>query len=68
MLIFMTYNVRLIRYLEVESFADVEPHKAYLIGSVVIGAATGHFLFGATMDVDAVLNGVDGMGRPIACH
>ncbi|KAI0929937.1 hypothetical protein AcV5_006774 [Taiwanofungus camphoratus] len=40
-------------------------YNAYLILAVVLGAAIGHFIFGATMDLEAV-GLVDGKG--MACH
>jgi len=42
-------------------------YNAYLILAVVLGASIGHFVFGATMDVDAVLAGGD-LGKGMACH
>ena len=45
---------------------DVLP-QAYLILAVVLGASIGHFVFGAVMDVDAVLAGSD-LGKGMACH
>jgi copper transporter 1 len=48
--------------------ADVFP-QAYLILAVVLGASIGHFVFGAVMDVDAILAGGDlGLGKGMACH
>jgi solute carrier family 31 (copper transporter), member 1 len=41
--------------------------QAYLILAVVLGASIGHFVFGATMDVEAVLAGGDS-GKGMACH
>jgi copper transporter 1 len=41
--------------------------QAYLILAVVLGASIGHFVFGAVMDVDAVLAGGD-LGKGMACH
>ncbi|KAI0283685.1 Ctr copper transporter family-domain-containing protein [Russula aff. rugulosa BPL654] len=38
-----------------------------LILAVVLGASIGHFVFGAVMDVDAVLAGGD-LGKGMACH
>jgi len=40
-------------------------YNAYLILATVLGAALGHFIFGGTINVDAVL-GEDGKG--MACH
>lgn len=42
-------------------------YNAYLILAVVLGAATGHFVFGAEMDVEVVLGG-GSVGRGMACH
>jgi hypothetical protein len=41
--------------------------QAYLILAVVLGAGIGHFVFGAAMDVEAVLAGGD-LGKGMACH
>jgi len=41
--------------------------QAYLIFAVVLGASIGHFIFGAAMDVEAVLAGAD-LGKGMACH
>jgi hypothetical protein len=41
--------------------------QAYLILAVVLGASIGHFVFGAVMDVEAVLAGSD-FGKGMACH
>ena len=41
--------------------------QAYLILAVVLGAGIGHFVFGAVMDVDAVLAGGE-LGKGMACH
>jgi len=41
-------------------------YNAYLVFSVVLGAAIGHYIFGSTMNVDAVLSNSDGKG--MACH
>jgi len=46
-------------------FADLL--QAYLILAVVLGASIGHFVFGAAMDVDAILAGGD-LGKGMACH
>jgi hypothetical protein len=40
--------------------------QAYLILAVVLGASIGHFVFGAAMDVEAVLAGLD-TGKGLAC-
>ncbi|KAI9455865.1 copper transporter, partial [Russula earlei] len=42
-------------------------YNAYLILAVVLGASIGHFVFGAVMDVEAVLTGGD-LGKGMACH
>ncbi|VDB95989.1 unnamed protein product [Peniophora sp. CBMAI 1063] len=42
-------------------------YNAYLILAVVVGAALGHYVFGAQMDVEAVLSG-SGSGKGMACH
>jgi hypothetical protein len=43
--------------------------KAYLILAVVVGAAVGHYIFGAHMDVEAVLSGGGAIGgKSMACH
>ncbi|KZV73316.1 copper transporter [Peniophora sp. CONT] len=42
-------------------------YNAYLILAVVVGAALGHYVFGAQMDVEAVLSGSGG-GKGMACH
>ncbi|KAI0302577.1 Ctr copper transporter [Russula brevipes] len=42
-------------------------YNAYLILAVVLGAAIGHFVFGAEMDVEVVLSG-GSVGRGMACH
>jgi copper transporter 1 len=41
--------------------------QAYLIFSVVLGAAIGNYLLSPSMDVDAVLSGVTS-GKGMACH
>ena len=41
--------------------------QAYLIFATVLGAAIGHFVFSANMDIDAVLSGGAG-GKGMACH
>ncbi|KAI9456571.1 copper transporter [Lactarius psammicola] len=42
-------------------------YNAYLILAVVIGASIGHFVFGAGMNVEAILAGGDS-GKGMACH
>ncbi|TRM69270.1 Ctr copper transporter [Schizophyllum amplum] len=42
-------------------------YNAYLILAVVVGASLGHYIFGGTMDIDAVLNNASG-GKSMACH
>ncbi|EAU90893.2 hypothetical protein CC1G_02280 [Coprinopsis cinerea okayama7 len=42
-------------------------YNAYLIASVVIGAAIGHYVFGATMNTEAILNQA-GDDKGMACH
>lgn len=42
-------------------------YNAYLILAVVLGASIGHFVFGAVMDVEAVLAGGE-LGKGMACH
>jgi len=42
-------------------------YNAYLIASVVIGAAVGHYIFGSTMDVDAMLSDSNST-KGMACH
>jgi solute carrier family 31 (copper transporter), member 1 len=63
MLVFMTYNVRL-SYSTFPNVADLL--QAYLIFAVVLGAGIGHFVFGAAMEVEAVLAGVD-LGKGLSC-
>jgi copper transporter 1 len=46
-------------------FADLL--QAYLILAVVLGASIGHFVFGAVIDVDAVIAGSES-GKGMACH
>jgi len=41
-------------------------YNAYLILSVVVGAAIGHYILGSTMNADAVL--LDSGGKTMACH
>lgn len=41
-------------------------YNAYLIFSVVLGAALGHYILGSTMNVDALLS--DSNGKGMACH
>ncbi|KAG9038675.1 hypothetical protein FRB95_000265 [Tulasnella sp. JGI-2019a] len=42
-------------------------YNGYLVGAVVLGAATGHWIFNGEMDVDAVLSG-SGVNKGVACH
>ncbi|KAF9050151.1 Ctr copper transporter family-domain-containing protein [Panaeolus papilionaceus] len=42
-------------------------YNAYLVFSVVFGAALGHYIFGSTINVDAILNDSD-EGKGMACH
>jgi len=42
-------------------------YNAYLILAVVVGASIGHFVFGAGLDVEAILAGGDS-GKGVACH
>ncbi|KAL1681782.1 Ctr copper transporter family-domain-containing protein [Schizophyllum commune] len=42
-------------------------YNAYLILAVVVGAALGHYIFGGTMNIDAILNSASG-GKSMACH
>ncbi|KIK02672.1 hypothetical protein K443DRAFT_677401 [Laccaria amethystina LaAM-08-1] len=42
-------------------------YNAYLITAVVVGAALGHYIFGATINVDAILVDTQG-GKGMACH
>jgi copper transporter 1 len=42
-------------------------YNAYLILAVVLGAGIGHFVFGAGMNVEAILAGGDS-GKGVACH
>jgi hypothetical protein len=66
MLVFMTYNVgpscRLFWNVCLPS------SQAYLILAVVLGASIGHFVFGAVMDVEAVLAHGGELGKGVACH
>ncbi|KAF9568190.1 Ctr-domain-containing protein [Agrocybe pediades] len=41
-------------------------YNAYLIAATVIGAALGHYIFGSTLNVDAILG--DAGGKGMACH
>ncbi|KAF8606366.1 Ctr copper transporter [Ceratobasidium sp. AG-I] len=43
-------------------------YNAYLILAVVIGASIGHYVFGAQMDAEAVLNSAGVGGKGMACH
>lgn len=63
----MTYNVSFPLSPKVLHLILIYFSKAYLILAVVIGAMTGHYLFGSHMDVDAVLAGTAD-GRGMACH
>jgi len=42
-------------------------YNAYLIAAVVIGASLGHYIFGSTINVDAILADSSG-GKGLACH
>jgi len=42
-------------------------YNAYLIAAVVIGASLGHYIFGSTINVDAILADPTG-GKGLACH
>jgi solute carrier family 31 (copper transporter), member 1 len=66
MLIFMTYNVCQTLYFDSIVFADGKEFQAYLILAVVLGATTGHFVFGAYLDPNAILSGASSRGMP--CH
>jgi copper transporter 1 len=64
MLVFMTYNVSFSPHYQASTLTS---SQAYLILAVVLGAAIGHFVFGESLDVDAVLAGqVNAKGA--ACH
>ncbi len=65
MLVFMTYNVRFSLLILLDCPLMVP--QAYLILAVVLGASIGHFVFGAVMDVEAVLAGSD-LSKGMACH
>ncbi|QRV93770.1 copper transport protein CTR2 [Ceratobasidium sp. AG-Ba] len=43
-------------------------YNAYLILAVVLGASLGHYIFGAQMDAEAVLNSAGVGGKGMACH
>ncbi|CAE6445900.1 unnamed protein product [Rhizoctonia solani] len=43
-------------------------YNAYLILAVVLGAAIGHYVFGAQMDAEAVLSNAGVGGKGMACH
>ncbi|KAG9125108.1 hypothetical protein FRC07_008946 [Ceratobasidium sp. 392] len=43
-------------------------YNAYLILAVVVGASLGHYVFGAQMDAEAVLNNAGVGGKGMACH
>jgi hypothetical protein len=57
------YVLRLIS----DSYPKLIHVQAYLIIAVVVGASLGHYIFGATMDVDSILNDASG-GKGMACH
>lgn len=42
--------------------------QAYLILAVVVGASVGHYVFGAQMDVEAILSGGGSSSKGMACH
>jgi len=42
-------------------------YNAYLIGAVVVGAALGHYIFGSTINIDAILADSSG-SKGLACH
>jgi solute carrier family 31 (copper transporter), member 1 len=42
--------------------------QAYLILATVVGAALGHYIFNAHMDIESVLAGGPAAGRGMACH
>ncbi|KAF9467468.1 Ctr copper transporter [Collybia nuda] len=42
-------------------------YNAYLIASVVVGAGLGHYIFGSTINVDAVLSDSQS-AKTMACH
>ncbi|KDR67565.1 hypothetical protein GALMADRAFT_258239 [Galerina marginata CBS 339.88] len=42
-------------------------YNAYLIAAVVVGAALGHYVFGSTINVDAIL-AETASGKGMACH
>jgi copper transporter 1 len=65
MLIFMTFNVGPLLLILLD--CPLMFPQAYLILAVVLGASIGHFVFGAVMDIDAVLAGSD-LGKGMACH
>ena len=66
MLVFMTYNVRLLSSLYSLSYSMFIV-QAYLIAATVLGAAIGHFIFSSHMDIDAVLSG-GAADKGMACH
>ncbi|CAE6449846.1 unnamed protein product [Rhizoctonia solani] len=43
-------------------------YNAYLILAVVLGASIGHYVFGAQMDAEAVLNNAGVGGKGMSCH
>jgi len=66
LVVFKAYNVRDLRSPECASLLTWDI-QAYLIAAVVIGAGLGHYVFGSTMNADAMLNEVAGP-RSMACH
>jgi copper transporter 1 len=42
-------------------------YNAYLIAAVVVGASLGHYVFGSTLNADAILADSTG-GKGMACH
>jgi len=42
-------------------------YNAYLIAAVVVGASLGHYIFGSTINIDAILADPSG-GKGLACH
>jgi len=42
-------------------------YNAYLIGAVVVGASLGHYIFGSTINVNAILADSSG-SKGLACH
>ena len=70
MLVFMTYNVCFRFLFSQIAVPSYKPRlfQAYLILSVVLGAAIGHYIFNPTMDVEAILAGGNAAGKGMACH